>query len=81
MLAHEIGHHIQNLMGTERKLRDAQGRTPAQANKLSVAMELQADCYAGVWAHSTEQRSGWFRRGLQSGDPRSCDTFAAPNHG
>lgn len=51
VLAHEIGHHVQNLTGTERKLRAAQERDPGQANALSVAMELQADCYAGVWAY------------------------------
>ncbi|HYW32689.1 MAG TPA: neutral zinc metallopeptidase [Gemmatimonas sp.] len=52
VIAHEIGHHVQNLTGTERDLRRAQGQNPGQANALSVAMELQADCYAGVWAHS-----------------------------
>ncbi len=52
VLAHEIGHHVQNLLGTERKLRDAQRGNPAMKNRLSVAMELQADCYAGVWANS-----------------------------
>lgn len=50
VLAHEIGHHVQNLMGTERQLRGAQQRNPDMKNQLSVAMELQADCYAGVWA-------------------------------
>jgi len=52
VLAHEIGHHVQNLVGTERKLREAQGQNPGDVNALSVAMELQADCYAGVWAFS-----------------------------
>ncbi|MES2521171.1 MAG: neutral zinc metallopeptidase [Gemmatimonadota bacterium] len=52
VIAHEIGHHVQNLTGTERELRRAQGQNPGQANALSVAMELQADCYAGVWANA-----------------------------
>lgn len=121
VLAHEIGHHVQNLMGTERKLRAAQQQNPGMKNKLSVAMELQADCYAGVWAHSaarngqlergdleeglsaasavgddrlqkmgsgrvnpesfthgsSAERMQWFKRGLEGGDPRQCDTFAA----
>lgn len=121
VLAHEIGHHVQNLLGTERQLRAAQQRNPSAANQLSVAMELQADCYAGVWGHeaaragvlqagdleeglgaasavgddhlqkmatgrvspesfthgSSAERSRWFRRGFDSGDPRQCDTFAA----
>ncbi len=63
VLAHEIGHHVQNLMGTERKLRDSQQRNPAMRNQLSVAMELQADCYAGVWANSAARN-----RQLESGD-------------
>jgi predicted metalloprotease len=52
VLAHELGHHVQNLVGTERQMRSAQGQNPGQANALSVAMELQADCYAGVWGFS-----------------------------
>jgi len=55
VLAHEIGHHVQNLLGTERKLRAAQRANPASANRLSVAMELQADCYAGVWRFHAAQ--------------------------
>ena len=51
VLAHEIGHHVQNLTGTERAMRNAVQRNPEAGNQLSVAMELQADCYAGVWAH------------------------------
>ena len=56
VLAHEIGHHIQALLGTERQVRETQQSRPDQRNNLSVAMELQADCYAGIWAHSTSQR-------------------------
>lgn len=56
VLAHEIGHHVQNLTGIEREVRRMQSTHPRQRNELSVRMELQADCYAGVWAHSTKQR-------------------------
>lgn len=121
VLAHEIGHHVQNLTGTASEVREAQQQDPSAANQLSVRLELQADCYAGVWAASTQargtledgdvdealaaaaavgddriqQRSGqrvdvdgfthgsaaqraeWFRRGLSTGDPRSCDTFSS----
>ncbi len=121
VLAHEIGHHVQNITGTERQVRQLQQQNPRQGNALSVAMELQADCYAGVWAHSASRngivqsgdleeglaaaaavgddrlqkqgtggvnpetfthgssadRMAWFRRGLQSGAPRDCDTFQA----
>jgi len=123
VIAHEVGHHVQNLVGTAEKVQAAQQRMPrAQANELSVRMELQADCYAGVWAHhaarsrqllesgdveeglraasaigddriqretqgrvvpdafthgSSEQRVRWFRRGLETGKPEDCDTFAA----
>jgi predicted metalloprotease len=120
VLAHEIGHHVQKLTGTEEQVRRAQEANPSQVNALSVAMELQADCYAGVWGHSTSQRNileqgdvesglnaaaaigddriqrmagarvaperfthgssadrvSWFRRGLESGDVQSCNTFA-----
>lgn len=121
VLAHEIGHHVQNLEGTNAAVQDASRRRPDQANQLSVRLELQADCYAGIWAanaaragrlemgdleeglgaasavgddrlqreagaqvqpetftHGTsEQRMTWFKRGFDTGDPRSCDTFAA----
>jgi hypothetical protein len=56
VIAHEVGHHVQSLLGTEAKMRAAQRRMPGRANELSVRLELQADCYAGVWGHSTEQR-------------------------
>jgi hypothetical protein len=122
VIGHEIGHHVQNLLGTERRLREAQRQRGSDRNALSVRMELQADCYAGVWAHgarkrglleggdveealgaaaaigddrlqgragratnpetwthgSSEQRTTWFRRGLEAGSPDSCDTFQAP---
>src|SRR5690242_3418204 len=52
VLAHEIGHHVQTLLGTEPKVRQIQRGDPSRANDLSVRMELQADCYAGVWGHS-----------------------------
>ncbi len=119
VLAHELGHHVQNVLGTERQVRALQQRDPAAGNQLSVALELQADCYAGVWAHSAQtegvlqagdideglnaaaavgddrlqkmstgrvnpetfthgssaDRRTWFRRGFDTGDPNSCDTF------
>ena len=57
VLAHEVGHHVQHLMGTDSRVRQAQGSSPGDANELSVRLELQADCYAGVWANSTKNRS------------------------
>jgi uncharacterized protein len=119
VLAHEIGHHVQHVSGTHARVRELQERRPGAANELSVRTELQADCYAGIWANSTEQRrlleqgdleeglaaasavgddrlqqqssgsirpesfthgtsaqrAAWFKRGFQSGDPRTCDTF------
>ncbi len=57
VIAHEIGHHVQQLLGTTDTVRSAQQSRPADANTLSVALELQADCYAGVWAASAEARS------------------------
>ncbi len=57
VMAHEYGHHIQNILGTSTKMRQAQqGKSEAQANKLSVALELQADFYAGVWTNHNEQK-------------------------
>ena len=119
VLAHEIGHHVQNLMGIEPQVRRAMQARPDMQNELSVRLELQADCLAGVWGHSTAQRKileegdvesalnaaaaigddriqrmsggyvqpdsfthgssaqrvAWFKRGLQSGDMKDCDTF------
>jgi len=56
VLAHEIGHHVQKLIGIEEKVHAAQERNSRAANQLSVDLELQADCFAGVWGHSTDQR-------------------------
>jgi predicted metalloprotease len=56
VIAHEIGHHVQTLMGTSSKMRQLQqGKSKAEANKLSVALELQADFYAGVWTHYNQK--------------------------
>ncbi len=120
VLAHEIGHHVQTLLGIERQVRQLQGSQPGNRNAYSVAMELQADCLAGVWGNaaardgllepgdiqeglraaaaigddriqrqsqghvtpdsfthgSSDQRVTWLQRGLDSGDPDRCDTFA-----
>ena len=56
VLAHEVGHHVQKLVGIEAKARAAQERDPQSAKAISVRIELQADCFAGVWAHSTDER-------------------------
>lgn len=56
VVAHEIGHHVQNLLGVSDQVRALQSRRPGESNALSVRLELQADCFAGVWAHSTKQR-------------------------
>jgi predicted metalloprotease len=121
VIAHELGHHVQHLLGIEQRTRQMQESRPGSANQLSVALELQADCFAGVWANSTSQRkllqegdveealgaasavgddriqaqqtgrirpdtfthgsaaqrSQWFRRGMESGNPNSCDTFGS----
>jgi len=57
VIAHEIGHHVQKLLGIESKVQRIRAGNPAQANPLSVRLELQADCFAGVWANSTKQRN------------------------
>jgi len=57
VIAHEIGHHVQKVLGIERTVRTEQERNPRAANQLSVLLELQADCLAGVWGNSTEQRN------------------------
>ncbi len=57
VVAHELGHHVQNILGIEQQVRHLSSQDPSQRNPLSVDLELQADCLAGVWAHSTEQRN------------------------
>jgi predicted metalloprotease len=126
VIAHEIGHHVQNLLGIADAVQQAKMRagSEAEANALQVRMELQADCLAGVWASlneqirsrlepgdieeglnaaaaigddmiqrrtqgyvvpdafthgSSAQRVKWFRRGLESGQVRACDTFTSPD--
>jgi predicted metalloprotease len=64
VIAHEVGHHVQNLMGITGKVDAQRGRvSQAQMNALSVRVELQADCLAGVWAHHSQQGKGWLERG------------------
>jgi uncharacterized protein len=122
VIAHEIGHHVQNQLGITDKIAQQRVRvSETRGNALSVLLELQADCFAGVWGHfakqrnllepgdvesglaaaaavgddriqrqarghvspesfthgSSAQRVRWFRAGLDSGDVRQCDTFAA----
>jgi len=55
VIAHEVGHHVQRLTGIERRVRSAQSAEPGAANQLSVRLELQADCFAGVWGHAAAQ--------------------------
>ena len=57
VLAHEIGHHVQKVIGIEGKVHQAMENDPRRAKQYSVRLELQADCFAGIWAHSTQQRN------------------------
>jgi predicted metalloprotease len=63
VLAHEIGHHVQKILGVEPRVRQEMQNDPSRARGLSVRLELQADCFAGIWGHSTQQRNI-----LESGD-------------
>ena len=63
VIAHELGHHVQHILGTDQRVRQLQERSPNAANAASVRLELQADCYAGVWAHETNEQ-----RILEQGD-------------
>ena len=69
MIAHEVGHHIQNITGVASKVRKQQSQvSKIQANALSVKLELQADCLAGIWIHQTEKRSAILEEGdIQEG--------------
>jgi uncharacterized protein len=74
VIAHEVGHHIQNLMGITAKVDGMRGRvSTVQMNALSVRVELQADCLAGVWAHHSQQGKGW----LDAGDINEALNAAA----
>jgi predicted metalloprotease len=72
VLAHELGHHVQKILGIERKVRQMQQGNSREQNPLSVKMELQADCFAGIWAHTTQQRGL-----LEEGDIQSALGAAA----
>jgi predicted metalloprotease len=72
VVAHEIGHHVQKVLGIEGKVQRLRQSNPSQENPLSVRLELQADCFAGVWAKSTEQR-----KLLDPGDVQSAIGAAA----
>ena len=90
VLAHELGHHVQNLLGIDDEVRRLQQDDPDRVNELSVRQELQADCFAGVWAHSAFQRDllsdGDIREGLDAaasvGDDRlGVDSPESFTHG
>jgi predicted metalloprotease len=64
VVAHEVGHHVQNLLGTMGKVQSQRERMPErQYNRLSVRLELQADCYAGIWARQSQQAKHWLEEG------------------
>jgi predicted metalloprotease len=67
VLTHELGHHVQNILGTEQKAQAAM-RNPATRSRASVELELQADCYAGIWAHTTQTRTVNGKPILEAGD-------------
>jgi len=72
VIAHEFGHHVQNLLGTQDRVAREEESHPSEANELSVRLELQADCYAGVWAHSAYEQNL-----LESGDMEEALAAAA----
>ena len=74
VIAHEVGHHVQNLLGISEKMDAMRGRvSQTQYNALSVRLELQADCFAGVWAHKSQES----RQTLEAGDIESAMNAAA----
>lgn len=75
MIAHEVGHHVQNLLGISAKVHDAQQRAgnKAKANALSVRLELQADCFAGVWG----QRADSMKHIIEAGEIEQALTAAS----
>jgi len=83
VLAHELGHHVQNLVGTNEEVRAQQQADPGAANELSVRMELQADCYAGVWGSSAQERGilepGDLEEGIGAAEAVGDDRLGNPN--
>jgi uncharacterized protein len=83
VLAHELGHHVQNLLGTSDQVRQEQQRDPGRANELSVRLELQADCYAGVWGSSAQDRGllepGDVEEGLGAAEAVGDDSLGNPS--
>jgi len=81
VVAHEVGHHVQNLLGISERVHSMRGRmSPAQANALSVRQELQADCFAGIWAHHAQKQrqileQGDVEEGLQAATAIGDDTL------
>ena len=77
VMAHEYGHHVQHLTGLDRQVRQAQQSNPRQENALQVKMELQADCYAGVWAAKNRDRiePGDMEEGLTAASAIGDDTL------
>lgn len=74
VIAHEVGHHVQNLMGISDEVRSVQNRVgQVQANQLSVRLELQADCFAGIWAHHAQRQ----RQIIEQGDVEEAINAAA----
>ena len=67
VVAHELGHHVQKILGTEAKVSRLESQEPSERNHLSVELELQADCFAGIWAKSGEQRSFIHEEDIESG--------------
>ena len=82
VLAHEIGHHVQRLLGIESQVQRAMGTHPGERNQLSVRLELQADCLAGVWGHSTAQRNileaGDVEEALRAASAFDCASSSRP---
>lgn len=87
VLAHEVGHHVQNLLGITNKIHTLQQRSrPDQSNQLSVALELQADCLAGVWASQAQQmrnilEPGDIEEGLRAASAVGDDTLQRRGQG
>ena len=81
VVAHEIGHHVQTVLGIERGVRERQQQDPDNANRYLVQLELQADCFAGVWAHSTYERGlleeGDLKEGLDAAAAVGDDRLGA----